>query len=171
MLHQRALGAGRRATCSTSFVINGLCLTALGIAVVCVALATGCGDGSDTSAFDCGEINAAASATSRRVEASSGNLTRLINGNGSPDDIAPIAETYLADMAAYRESLQAWVTAESCPAPSGGLEQVGERLELGRPATQDEYLHALKHNIADTEPAMLCAALSAQIGKEITCPT
>ena len=140
--------------------------------VVLLAITTGCGGDSTASAPDCDRIDAAASAASRTMAASTEYLAQLMANSGDPEVIDAEAAQYLADVAAYHNALHAWVASSgSCAAPADGREQLGDLMELGRPATEAEFLSMIIDNLNDTEPVKLCAALSAEIGREITCPT
>ena len=137
-----------------------------------VTMPTGCGNDSNTPAADCDGIDAAARAASRRMATSTENLAQRMANGGDPHVVDTEAAQYLADVATYHNALHAWVALSgSCPAPLDGLEQLGELFELGRPATEAEYLDAMIDNLADTEPVKLCSALSAEIGRKISCPT
>ena len=137
-----------------------------------VTMVTGCGGDRNTPAADCDGIDATARAASRRMATSTENFAQLMANGGDPHVVDTQAAQYLADVATYHNALHAWVASSgACPAPLDGLDQLGEFFELGRPATEAEYRNAMIDNLNDTEPVKLCAALSAEIGRKITCPT
>jgi len=139
--------------------------------VVVVVLAAGCSGGIDSTAVDCDGIDAAARVAGRTMATSSESLAQLMADDGESVVIDTEAAQYLADVATYHNALHAWVDAGDCPAPPGGLELHGDLFDLGRPATEAEFRSVAIANLSATEPMALCAALSAEIGRKIPCPS